>query len=82
MMAKKKSSASEVEQAQVDAGENAIFNKETEGLSQSQIVFRRFIRHRAAMIAAAGIFRLAQGERGSPTLTAQATLPLPGMFRA
>jgi N6-L-threonylcarbamoyladenine synthase len=36
----------------------------------------------AAMIAAAGIFRLAQGERASPTLTAQATLPLPGMFRA
>jgi N6-L-threonylcarbamoyladenine synthase len=36
----------------------------------------------AAMIAAAGIFRLAQGERASPTLSAQATLPLPGMFRA
>jgi N6-L-threonylcarbamoyladenine synthase len=36
----------------------------------------------AAMIAAAGIFRLALGERASPTLSAQATLPLPGMFRA
>lgn len=32
-----------------EANENAIFNKETEGLSQGQIVFRRFIRHKAAM---------------------------------
>lgn len=32
-------------------GENAIANKETEGLSQSQIVRRRFVRHRAAMIS-------------------------------
>lgn len=31
--------------------EDAIRNKETEGLSQSQIVFRRFVRHRAAMIS-------------------------------
>ncbi len=38
-------------EANVDGGENAIFNKETEGLSQGQIVFRRFIRHRAAMIS-------------------------------
>ncbi|NDB37480.1 MAG: ABC transporter permease, partial [Actinobacteria bacterium] len=29
-----------------DANENAILNKETEGLSQGQIVLRRFIRHR------------------------------------
>jgi peptide/nickel transport system permease protein len=57
-MAKKKSSSSEVEQAQVDAGENAIFNKETEGLSQSQIVFRRFVRHRAAMIAVVVLFTI------------------------
>ena len=31
------------------SGEQAIFNKETEGLSQGQIVFRRFVRHKAAM---------------------------------
>lgn len=30
-------------------GENAIQNKEIEGLSQSQIVRRRFVRHKAAM---------------------------------
>lgn len=33
------------------SGENAISNKETEGLSQSQIVRRRFFRHKAAMIS-------------------------------
>ena len=32
-------------------GENAIANKEVEGLSQGQIVRRRFFRHRAAVIA-------------------------------
>ena len=32
-------------------GENAIANKEVEGLSQGQIVRRRFFRHRAAMIS-------------------------------
>lgn len=32
-------------------GESAIANKETEGLSQGQIVRRRFFRHRAALIA-------------------------------
>ncbi|GAA0034966.1 ABC transporter permease [Brevibacterium metallidurans] len=31
-------------------GENAIENKETEGLSQGKIVFRKFIRHKGAMI--------------------------------
>jgi len=35
----------------LDANENAIFNKETEGLSQGQIILRRFLRHRAAMVA-------------------------------
>jgi ABC-type dipeptide/oligopeptide/nickel transport system permease subunit len=40
-----------VEIASTDGGENAIFNKETEGLSQGQIVLRRFVRHRAAMIS-------------------------------
>jgi peptide/nickel transport system permease protein len=34
-----------------EANENAIQNKEIEGLSQGQIVLRRFVRHRAAMIA-------------------------------
>lgn len=41
----------DVEIATTDGGENAIFNKETEGLSQGQIVRRRFVRHRAAMIS-------------------------------
>lgn len=36
----------------------------------------------AAMIAAAGLFRLQAGERAAPTLTARATLPLPGIFSA
>lgn len=36
----------------------------------------------AAMIAAAGIFRLARGEFGAPDLTATASLPLPGLRRA
>jgi len=35
----------------VDAAENAILNKEVEGLSQRQIVLARFFRHRAAMIS-------------------------------
>ncbi len=34
----------------------------------------------AAMIAAAGLFRFAQGERAAPTLTATASLPIPGLF--
>jgi peptide/nickel transport system permease protein len=41
-----------------ERNENAILNKETEGLSQSQIVFRRFIRHRAAMISVIVLFTL------------------------
>jgi ABC-type dipeptide/oligopeptide/nickel transport system permease subunit len=40
-----------VELSKTDASENAIANKETEGLTQRQIVFRRFIHHRAAMIS-------------------------------
>lgn len=40
-----------VETAQTDAAENAIAMKEVEGLSQRQIVFKRFIHHRAAMVA-------------------------------
>lgn len=47
-----------VEQASVDQSENAILNKETEGLSQGQIVFRRFVRHRAAMISVVILFTL------------------------
>src|SRR5699024_9771161 len=34
----------------------------------------------AAMIAAAGMFRMTAGERASLALTAQATLPIPGLF--
>lgn len=47
-----------VETATIDKDENAILNKETEGLSQGQIVFRRFIRHRAAMISVVVLFTL------------------------
>ena len=39
------------ETATTDAAENAIALKEVAGLSQRQIVFKRFIHHRAAMIA-------------------------------
>jgi peptide/nickel transport system permease protein len=38
-----------IELATTDAAENAISNKETEGLSQRQIVLKRFKHHRAAM---------------------------------
>lgn len=34
----------------------------------------------AAMIAAAGLFRALRGDRAEPTMTATASLPLPGMF--
>ncbi|MEO7362025.1 MAG: tRNA (adenosine(37)-N6)-threonylcarbamoyltransferase complex transferase subunit TsaD, partial [Gemmatimonadaceae bacterium] len=34
----------------------------------------------AAMIAAAGIFRMAAGDRASLSLTAQATMPIPGLL--
>ena len=33
----------------------------------------------AAMIAAAGLFRFAMGERAAPSMTAQASLPIPGL---
>ena len=36
-------------EASITTGEQAIMNKETEGLSQSQIVRSRFIRHKGAM---------------------------------
>lgn len=35
----------------------------------------------AAMIAAAGMFRFESGERASPTLSAQASLPIPGLIQ-
>lgn len=47
MLRKKKNTVEQV--AAADGGENAIFNKETQGLSQGQIVLRRFVRHRGAM---------------------------------
>jgi N6-L-threonylcarbamoyladenine synthase len=34
----------------------------------------------AAMIAAAGLFRAQRGERGDPSFTAAASLPIPGLF--
>jgi N6-L-threonylcarbamoyladenine synthase len=34
----------------------------------------------AAMIAAAGLFRFEAGERAEPTMTAHASLPIPGIF--
>ena len=40
-----------VELATTDSAEGAIANKETEGLSQGQIVVGRFLRHRGAMIS-------------------------------
>jgi len=46
----RKSKAS-VESTEVLSGENAIQNKEIEGLSQGQIVRKRFFRHRAAVIS-------------------------------
>ena len=49
-MFKKKNQSVESAPANTE-GENAIANKEIEGLSQGQIVRRRFVRHRAAMIA-------------------------------
>ena len=50
-MIRKSKGAKAVESITTEANENAILNKETEGLSQSQIILRRFVRHRAAMIA-------------------------------
>ncbi|MEY2673892.1 MAG: hypothetical protein RLZZ514_457, partial [Actinomycetota bacterium] len=32
-----------------EKNENEIANRETEGLSQGQIIFRRFVKHKAAM---------------------------------
>jgi peptide/nickel transport system permease protein len=40
----------------VERVENAIELKEVEGLSQGRIVFRRFVRHKGAMISAALLF--------------------------
>jgi ABC-type dipeptide/oligopeptide/nickel transport system permease subunit len=47
MMKKRKNA----ESATIDASEGAIANKETEGFSQSQIVFGKFLGHRGAMIS-------------------------------
>ncbi len=38
--------------------EGSIFNKETEGLSQSQIVRKRFLQHKAAMLSVFTLFSL------------------------
>ena len=44
---KRKTSA--VQSAEIDSAENAIANKEVQGLTQRQIVTRRFLNHRAAV---------------------------------
>lgn len=54
-MARKKA---QLETATTDATEGAIANKENEGLSQGQIVRRRFVRHRAAMISIVVLFSI------------------------
>jgi hypothetical protein len=54
MFGKKKAQVA-VDAQTSESNENAISNKETEGLSQGQIVRRRFVRHRGAMI---GLFTL------------------------
>jgi ABC-type dipeptide/oligopeptide/nickel transport system permease subunit len=51
MLKKKKN-----QEVSVTSGEQAIMNKETEGLSQSQIVIRRFLRHKAAMTSVFVLF--------------------------
>ncbi len=51
MLKKKKN-----QEVSVTSGEQAILNKETEGLSQSQIVIRRFLRHKAAMTSVFVLF--------------------------
>lgn len=50
-MARKTNKGSNETEVVLESNENAIFNKETEGLSQSQIIIKRFVRHRAAMVA-------------------------------
>ncbi|MFM7874781.1 MAG: ABC transporter permease, partial [Actinomycetota bacterium] len=42
----------------VASGENAIANKEVEGLSQGQIIARRFLRHRAAVFSVFFLFSI------------------------
>lgn len=44
--------------AQVDASENAIANREVEGLTQRQIVIKRFLHHKAAVISMVILFTL------------------------
>jgi ABC-type dipeptide/oligopeptide/nickel transport system permease subunit len=46
------------DESDLDRIENAIELKEVEGLSQGQIVFRRFIRHRGAMVSAVILFAI------------------------
>ena len=49
MKIRKKSKNSAVEEVAIESGENAIANKEVEGLTQSQIIRRRFFKHKAAV---------------------------------
>jgi len=56
-------------------GENAIENKETEGLSQGKIVFRKFLRHKGAMVGLIVLFLVTVF-----AYSAQGIGPIPGWW--
>lgn len=56
-------------------GENAIESKETEGLSQGKIVFRKFLRHKGAMFGLIVLFLVAVF-----AYSAQGIGPIPGWW--
>jgi len=45
---RRKSKEAALEELTIESGENAIANKEVEGLTQWQIIRRRFFKHKAA----------------------------------
>ncbi|MFM8694459.1 MAG: ABC transporter permease, partial [Actinomycetota bacterium] len=49
MKIRRKSKEQALEELTIESGENAIANKEVEGLTQWQIIRRRFFKHRAAV---------------------------------
>ena len=58
-----------------EVGDNAIEAKETEGLSQGKIVFRKFLRHKGAMISI-GVFVVV----ALFAFSAQGVGPIPGWW--
>lgn len=71
------------ENIETEGNENAIANKETEGLSQGQIVLRRFFRHRAAMVALVsliGIILFVFTASGIHLGSAEKPISLPGWW--